>query len=56
MSLEQEKALEEWKGKIKDLYGEYGHFDYTFSPFGMTTEIKVFSHLANITLDLTDFE
>lgn len=56
MSLEQEKALEKWKEKIKELHGEYGHFDYTFSPFEGTTWIKVYSHLTKTALNLTDFE
>jgi hypothetical protein len=26
------KALKEWQEKIKDLYGEYGNYTYSFTP------------------------
>ena len=51
----QEKNLKEWQEKIKDLYGEYGHYDFIFTPFGMITEVKVRSHLAKIEIELTEY-
>lgn len=45
--------LREWQGKIKDLFGEYGHYDYIFTPYGMGTGVKVFSHLTGTELDLS---
>lgn len=50
----QEVKLKEWQDKIKDLFGEYGHYDYTFTPFGMMTGFKVKSHLTKTTIDLTE--
>ena len=52
----QVEKLEDWKRKIKDLYGEYGHYSYTFSPTGIGNGIVVKSHLANLELDLTDVD
>jgi hypothetical protein len=53
---DQIKKLDEWKKKIKDLYGEYGHYSYTFSPTGIGNGVKVKSHLSNLELDLTDVD
>ena len=52
----QEKELKEWQEKIKDLFGEYGHYDYTFTPYGMGTGVKVRSHKTGTTLDLSHVE
>lgn len=49
----QMSKLTEWQEKIKDLFGEYGHYDYTFTPFGIGTGVKVFSHLTGTELDLS---
>jgi hypothetical protein len=54
---EQVKELEEWKGHIKAIYGEYGDYKYIFETGGgIGIGVSVFSSLANITLDLTDYE
>jgi hypothetical protein len=52
----QEARLKEWQNKIKDLFGEYGQYDYTFSPCGIGTGVEVFSHLTKTKLDLSDVE
>lgn len=52
----EEANLSEWKKKIKDLYGEYGYFTYSFSPTGIANSIKVYSHLAKIEQDITDLD
>lgn len=52
----QESELKEWQDKIKDLFGEYGHYDYIFTPFGMGCGVKVRSHLTNTTLDISHEE
>ena len=52
----QVKQLKEWQEKIKDLFGEYGHYDFTFTSYGMGTEVKVRSHLTNTYLDLSNVE
>ena len=48
------RRLHEWQEKIKDIFGEYGGYDYTFTPTGIGDVIKVRSHLTNTVLDLTD--
>ena len=53
---DQEKRLQEWKCKIKELFGEYGHYDYVFTPYGTGTCIRVVSHLTKTELDLSDIE
>jgi hypothetical protein len=52
----QVKELKEWQEKIKDLFGEYGHYDYTFTPYGMGTGLVVKSHKTGTTLDLSHVE
>ncbi len=51
---EQIIKLREWQDKIKDVFGEYGSYDYIFTPSGIGDAIKVRSHLSNTILDLTD--
>jgi hypothetical protein len=53
---DQEKRLKDWQDKIKELFGEYGHYDYTFTPYGMGTDVKVLSHLTKTELDLSDVD
>jgi hypothetical protein len=52
----QVEKLEDWQRKIKDLYGEYGHYSYTFSPTGIENGITVKSHLTGLELDLTNVD
>lgn len=52
----QEKELKEWQEKIKDLFGEYGSYDYTFTPSGIGDGVRVRSHKTGTTLDLTHVE
>ena len=50
------KKLKEWQEKIKDLYGEYGNYTYSFTPTGIGDGIKVKSHLTGLELDITDVD
>ena len=57
ISKEQVEQLEEWQGHIKASYGEYGDYEYVFTGgSGIGMGVSVFSSLANIALDLTDYE
>ena len=56
LSETQEIKLEEWKEAIKKIFGEYGNYDYIFSPTGIGTCLKVYSHTAKTTIDLTEVE
>lgn len=54
ISKEQVEKLEEWQGHIKAIYGDY---EYVFTGgSGIGMGVSVFSSLANIALDLTDYE
>jgi hypothetical protein len=53
---EQVAKLKEWQEKIKEIFGEYGHYDFIFTPYGMGTGVKVRSHLTKTELDLTDVD
>jgi hypothetical protein len=46
--------LKEWQEKIKDLFGEYGLYTYSFTPTGIGDGVEVYSHLTKTKLDLTD--
>lgn len=54
LSDKQQKKFDRWKAHIKALYGEYGQFTWKVTSNGIGDEIIVFSHLANVELDLTD--
>jgi hypothetical protein len=56
ISGEEIKKLKEWQEKIKDLYGEYGNYTYSFTPTGIGDVIKVKSHLTGLELDITDID
>lgn len=51
---EELKKFEEWREKIKALYGEYGDFTYTIYSNGIGYSLKVKSELTGLVLDLTD--
>ena len=48
--------FDEWKSHIKSLYGEYGLLTWKITPNGIGEEIVVYSHRANVELDLTDID
>jgi hypothetical protein len=52
----QEKRFRAWLVHIKALYGEYGLLTWSITPTGVGSEIKVYSHLAKVELDLTDVD
>ena len=52
----QEKMFDEWKSHLKSLYGEYGLLTWKITPNGIGEEIVVYSHRANVELDLTDVD
>lgn len=52
----QEAELKEWQEKINDLFGEYGHYDYIFTPVGMGIGVKVKSHLTKTIIDISHEE
>ena len=52
----QQKMFDDWKSHIKVLYGEYGLLTWKITPNGIGEEIVVYSHRANVELDLTDID
>lgn len=52
----QDKEIKEWKEHIKALFGDYGKFEYTFTPTEIGDVLSVFSHTANISKDFTDID
>lgn len=48
--------LNEWKEAIKIVYGEYGIYEFKFIPNGIGVVCKVYSKLANIEKDITDYD
>ena len=50
----QQQMFDEWKSHIKALYGEYGLLTWKITPNGIGEDISVYSHRANVELDLTD--
>ncbi|MFA5366312.1 MAG: hypothetical protein WC333_00115 [Dehalococcoidia bacterium] len=53
---DQIERLEAWQKKIKKKHGEYGTFTYSFTPVGMGTGVKIYSHKADKILDLSDVD
>jgi len=53
---DQVKKLEEWQSHIKEIYGQYGDYEYRFTSNGIGQIVNVYSGLANTTLDLTDVD
>jgi 2-polyprenyl-6-methoxyphenol hydroxylase-like FAD-dependent oxidoreductase len=52
----EETEIKEWQDAIKKVYGEYGLFDFTFTPNGIGTGIRVYSHVAKVEKDFTDID
>ena len=52
----QQKEIQEWMDAIKKVFGEYGSYDYTFSPNGIGTGLIVYSHAAKVEKDFSNVE
>ena len=56
LSESQQNKLDEWKGHIKAVFGEYGDYDFIFKPNGIGMSVSVYSELADREFDLTEIE
>ena len=56
LSVDQLKKLTKWKEAIRTVYGEYGSFTYKFTPNGIGDGVEVYSDLAKISTDLTEYD
>ena len=52
----QETQIKEWQDKIFDLFGEYGSYEYHFTPTGIGDGLYVYSRLAKIGKDFSNVE
>lgn len=53
----EEQRAEQFKEAVKEVYGEYGKFQYIFSPgSGIGYGVEIHSEKANTTKDITDYE
>lgn len=53
---DQLKKLKVWQAKIKKKHGQYGVFEYRFTPTGIGDCVEVYSKLTGKTIDLTDVD
>ena len=56
ISEKQAIEIKEWQDAINKVYGEYGSFDFTFTPNGIGVGLKVYSHIAEVEKDFTDID
>lgn len=52
----QVKKLNKWQAKIKKKHGEYGLYQYIFTPTGIGDIVEVYSELDKTKIDLTEVE
>ncbi len=48
--------LKKWQDAIKKKYGEYGLYDFIFTPNGIGVAVIIYSKTAKKSLDLSDVE
>jgi adenosyl cobinamide kinase/adenosyl cobinamide phosphate guanylyltransferase len=56
LTKKQEEGIKEWQEAIKKTFGEYGSFDFIFSPNEIGMGLVVYSNLAKVEKDFTDFD
>jgi hypothetical protein len=56
LTKKQEEEIKEWQEAIKKTFGEYGLFDFIFSPNGIGMGLVIYSHIAKVEKDFTDFD
>ena len=56
ISEKQATEIKEWQDAINKVYGEYGSFDFTFTPNGIGVGLRVYSHAAKVEKDFTDMD
>ena len=52
----QELQIKAWQEHIKEIYGEYGNYEYRFTPAGIGDGLYVYSKLAKIGKDFSNVE
>jgi hypothetical protein len=56
LSESQISRLKQWQDKIKEIFGEYGLYDYTFTPNGIGSSVRVKSHITKTEINLTEID
>jgi hypothetical protein len=56
LSESQISRLKQWQDKIKEIFGEYGLYDYIFTPNGIGSSVRVKSHITKTEIDLTEID
>lgn len=56
LSKEQIEKLNVWQEAIRVIHGEYGLYEYRFTPTGIGDGVTVYSHIAKAELDLTEYD
>ncbi len=49
----EETEIKEWQDSIKKVYGEYGLFDFKFTPNGIGTGLSFYSLVDKVEKDFT---
>lgn len=52
----QQREIQEWMDAINKVFGEYGLYDYSFSPNGIGIGLIVYSHTAKLEKDFSHVE
>jgi len=52
----QELQIKEWQEHIKEIFGEYGGYEYRFKPTGIGDALHVYSDLAKVSKDFSNVE
>ena len=53
---QQVKEVQEWMDAINKVFGEYGLYEYRFTPHGIGTTVIVYSEIAKKELNLSHEE
>jgi len=56
LTSKEEEEADKFKAAVKEIYGEWGMFRYTFSPTGIGSGVEIHSDLANTSKNITDID
>lgn len=52
----QELQIKKWQEHIKEVFGEYGTYEYRFTPTGIGNGLYVYSRIAEVGKDFSNVE
>lgn len=52
----QHKRFKEWMQEIREKHGNYGEFEFRFTPTGIGVGLEIYSHNEKKALDFTEYE